>query len=276
LLYIQKTPTGSDVVNSPVNLYSVSDGTFCYGALPVFESLNFSLDKECFYGLIGPNGSGKSTLIDILSGIHPLDKGEIEFRGFPLSIYKKRELARLIALVPQSISLGFDFTVHDIVLMGRNPYINRLSRPTAMDFELVDSALSLLDISHLRKRSVVKLSGGEKQRVIVARAIAQNTDTLILDEATANLDIAHTLKIMQVLAKKVRNTQKTVIAAIHDLNLAAAYCDKLIVLQEGKIRKIGATREVLTAQLIRDVFSVNCTVIKEEERMKVDFEMTTP
>lgn len=257
-------------------LFKISNGSFTYGKTVVFDAISLSLKPGAFYGLIGPNGSGKSTLIDILMGISRLHSGTIEFRGKALAEYPRKNLAKFLSLVPQSITVGFDFSVHDIVLMGRHPHMKRFSPPSDNDLEMVDRALLLLDIKHLQNRLVTQLSGGEKQRVIVARALAQDTDVLILDEATSNLDIEHTLEIMRVLQQMVRNSEKTVIAAIHDLNLAAAFCDHLVVLKDQNIKKMGSVKSVLTEDMIKEVFSVRAAVSEIQKHLKVEFEMHAP
>lgn len=256
-------------------LYSINNGSFSYGEHEVLKNMDLTIEPGFFYGLLGPNGSGKSTLIDILAGILQLHSGSISFSDKNLISLTRRELSRKVALVPQAISIGFDFTVYDIVLMGRHPYIPRFGSPTSKDFDIVDKALALLDIDKLAERPVTQLSGGEKQRVIVARAIAQDTPVLLLDEATSNLDIEHTLHIMRVLSRKVRNSNNTVIAAIHDLDLAAAYCDRLIVLKDQSIRGLGNVESIMTSEMIGDVFSVKADINRYQNRIKVDFEMPT-
>lgn len=259
--------------NAP--LLSLSNGSFSYGRSQILTDLSLTIEEGKFYGLIGPNGSGKSTLIDILMGISSLNEGNVLHKGIPLNTFRKRELAKHLALVPQSVNIGFEFTVYEIVLMGRHPHIARFNQPSETDYAIVDEAIKLLDISTLKNRPVTQLSGGEKQRVIVARAIAQDTKVLMLDEATSNLDIEHTLEIMRVLHQKVRNTQKTVIAAIHDLNLAAAFCDEIIVLKDGKICNFGPVEDILTVTLINDVFSVKADVIHHNNHIRIEFEMNT-
>ncbi len=245
---------------SAAPLFVVSKGCFAYRAVNVLQDINLHLTPGQFYGLIGPNGSGKSTLLDLLTATRSLQGGQILFQERPLDSFTKKELARKIALVPQQFVMGFDFTVADLVLMGRYPYIHRFSNPSTRDLDLVDEAMAVMQIQALRHRLITNLSGGEKQRVVVARALAQDTEVLVLDEATANLDIHHTIEIMHVIRKLVRDQGRTVIAAIHDLNLAAAFCDQVIVLKEGRIFSVGPVAEVLTSQLIAEVFQVEAQV----------------
>ncbi|MEE4240180.1 MAG: ABC transporter ATP-binding protein [Desulfopila sp.] len=254
-------------------LFNVKNGTFSYGREIVFTNLSFHLRQGVFYGLIGPNGSGKSTLIDLLMGTKILHSGSISFRSRVLQKYNRRELARHLALVPQHFVIGFDFNVYDIVMMGRHPHIPRFSSPAAHDLAIVDAVLSLLDIQHLQDRPVAHLSGGEKQRVIVARALAQETEVVMLDEATSSLDIEHTLEIMRILRKKVKGSKITVIAAIHDLNLASAFCDEFLVLKDGSLRDAGPVTDVLTQELLHDVFSVNATVLHHKGYPAIEFDM---
>jgi iron complex transport system ATP-binding protein len=246
--------------SSPKFIFSIHDGWFGYQKTPVLENIHLSLSKGKFYGLIGPNGSGKSTLLDLLTATIKPDQGTVAFKDRPMASYRRPELARMLALVPQDFTLGFDYTVFDVVLMGRHPHIPRFSSPSGKDLDLVEEALAIMDITTLRDRIVTHLSGGEKQRVVVARALAQDTEVLVLDEATSNLDIRHTIEIMRVIYRRVAKKAVTVVAAIHDLNLAAAFCDELIVLQDGKIVTSGPVNEILTDQLIREVFSVESHV----------------
>jgi ABC-type cobalamin/Fe3+-siderophores transport system ATPase subunit len=238
------------------SMFSIRNGWFGYTTNPVLQDINLDIAKGKFYGLIGPNGSGKTTLLDLLAATIQPDQGTVMLKDRPVNTYRRLELARLLALVPQDFTMGFDYTVFDVVLMGRHPHIPRFSSPSGKDLDLVEEALSTMDISGLRDRLVTDLSGGEKQRVVVARALAQDTEVLILDEATSNLDIRHTIEIMRVFYSRVVKKAVTVVAAIHDLNLAAAFCDELIVLQNGKTVASGPVQEILTDHLIRQVFSV--------------------
>jgi iron complex transport system ATP-binding protein len=263
------------MLSAAKSVFTIRDGWFGYTQNPVLEDINLSISKGIFYGLIGPNGSGKTTLLDLLAATTQPDRGEVVFKERPIGTYRRQELARLIALVPQDFTLGFDYTVFDVVLMGRHPHIPRFSNPSGNDLDLVENALAIMDIASLRDRTITNLSGGEKQRVVVARALAQDTEVLILDEATSNLDIRHTIEIMRVIYRRVVKTAVTVVAAIHDLNLAAAFCDELIVLNDGKIVAIGPVQEILTDTLIRQVFSVESHVYlhSETQTPRVEYEL---
>lgn len=258
---------------SSVPLYIVENCSFRYGTNEILKALNFNLEQGKFYGLIGPNGSGKSTLINLLMGTRLPSSGNIIFKNTPIQSYNQRTLAQHISLVPQDISIGFDFSVYDIVLMGRHPHIPRFHRPAQNDLDIVTDVLDLLDISHIKHRPVTHLSGGEKQRVIVARALAQNTEVLMLDEATSNLDIEHTIEILRVLRKRVRESGKTVIAALHDLNLAAAFCDELLVLKDTILHNSGPIQKVLNTALLEEVFSVKGKVCYNGTHPRIEYEM---
>jgi ABC-type cobalamin/Fe3+-siderophores transport system ATPase subunit len=254
-------------MTSSQSLFSLQEVWFGYKKTQVLENINLTLAKGKFYGLIGPNGSGKTTLLDLLTATTKPDRGVITLKGRPLSTFSRLELARMLALVPQDFILGFDYTVFDIVLMGRHPHIPRFASPSGRDLDLVEEALAVMDIATLRDRVVTDLSGGERQRVVVARALAQDTEVLILDEATSNLDIRHTIEIMKVISNRVATKALTVVAAVHDLNLAAAFCDEIIVLRNGEIICCGPVHKILTDTLIREVFSVDSHVSYHPETL---------
>jgi ABC-type cobalamin/Fe3+-siderophores transport system ATPase subunit len=254
-------------------LYTVANCSFRYGTTEILSALTFNLYPGKFYGLIGPNGSGKSTLINLLmAGIQPYS-GSVQFKNTTIQNFKQHTLAQYISFVPQDINIGFDFTVYDIVLMGRHPHIPRFHSPTTKDLQIVEDVIDLLDVAHVRTRPVTQLSGGEKQRVIVARALAQDTEVLILDEATSNLDIEHTIEILRVLRKRVDESGRTVIAALHDLNLAAAFCDELLVLKDTHLHESGPVQTVLTTTLLEDVFSVKGRVSCNGTHPRIEYEM---
>jgi ABC-type cobalamin/Fe3+-siderophores transport system ATPase subunit len=241
-------------------LFELTRLSFRYRNNTVLEDINLQLHQGKFYGLIGSNGSGKSTLLELLMAtLSPLS-GSIKYSERNLSDYSRQELATRLALVPQHFSMDFEYRVRDVVLMGRHPHIPRFSSPSHHDLEAVELAMTTMDILHLQDRSVIALSGGELQRVVMARALAQETEVLILDEATSNLDIQHTIAIMQVMRARVTEKGLTVIAAIHDLNLAAAFCDDCLVLKNGHIFANAAVDEIFTTDLLQSVFAVDARI----------------
>ncbi|MEE4165558.1 MAG: ABC transporter ATP-binding protein [Desulfocapsaceae bacterium] len=247
-------------MNSDTPAYSVEQLSFSYGPIRCLSDITIEIGSGRFYGLIGPNGSGKSTLIDLLSAHLFADEGTIQVGNENIRSYSRRQLARRLTSVPQSFSLNFDYRVEDVVMMGRYPYIPRFSKPQKSDCDAVENALQSLDIEHLRTRKVTQLSGGEKQRVMIARSLAQESDIILLDEVTSNLDINHAVSIMKVMLKMVETHKKTVIAALHDLNIASTFCDELIVLRDGYLVESGETSKVLSEHLIEDLYHIKSTI----------------
>jgi len=247
-------------LSNNITAYKLTNASYNYGTIQALESLNFTLNSGKFYGIVGPNGCGKTTLLDLLIGSKEPATGAVLFNDQELQSYEKRHLARQVALVPQDFNIGFDYTVEEVVLMGRHPYINRFGSPSARDWQLVEQAMATIGISHFGKRSITELSGGEKQRVVVARALAQDTEILLFDEATSNLDVQYTLQIFNEVRQLVQGAGRTVIAVIHNLNLAAAYCDEIIFMQNGTILKHGTVAEVMTGETIQQVFGVESEV----------------
>jgi len=242
-------------------IYVLEGCNFSYRGNPCLNDINLCLQKGRMYGLIGPNGSGKTTLINLLTGSAHPTAGTIRFQDRLIHTYTKPEIARLLSFVPQAFSMDFEYTVFEVVMMGRHPYIGRFGSPGIKDYELVEKALTTLDILHLKERYVTRLSGGERQRVLVARALAQDTEVIVLDEATASLDVRHSIDIMKSLRVKVDDSGVTAIAAIHDLDLAASFCDELIVMHQGRIHSTGDVGEQLTSELLKDIFGVDATIL---------------
>ncbi|GAX90306.1 heme ABC transporter ATP-binding protein [Effusibacillus lacus] len=234
------------------------------------ENVSVSIDKKTllrniglrveageFVGMIGPNGSGKSTLLKSVYRILQPDAGIITLDGEEIHRMSPRQTAQRMAVVRQESPVEFDFSVREIVMMGRSPHKRLLESDTAQDREIVDDALSRVGMQEFLERSYTTLSGGEKQRVLIARALAQQAKFLVLDEPTNHLDIRYQLQIMDLV--KVLNV--TVLAALHDLNIAAVYCDRLYVIESGEIVAFGTPEEVLRTDIIRDVFGVETEVI---------------
>lgn len=245
-------------------LWQLNRVGFDYGNRSVLESLTLQLEKGHCYGVLGPNGSGKTTLLDLLCGLLSAKTGTIELGGIPLSSWRSRSLARKLALVPQDFMVRFDFSVREVVEMGRHPHLGRFSGLGQQDYDLVDAVMEEMEVAALADRPVTRLSGGEKQRVAVARALAQDPEVLLLDEATSNLDIFHSLSILGTLGRRIREQGLTVVAALHDLNLATFFCDRLIFLKNGRVMHQGPIGEVLRAETIREVYGVQARVRQDD------------
>ncbi|SCI98168.1 Iron(3+)-hydroxamate import ATP-binding protein FhuC [uncultured Clostridium sp.] len=227
----------------------------------ILKGIDINLGNKEFVGVIGPNGSGKSTLLKCLYRNLSPSSGSIFIDNIEIGKISTRESAKKIGVLAQHNYHSFDFTVLDMVLMGRSPYKKLMDRDTKEDYEIVYEAIDKVNIRHLVNRSFNSLSGGEQQRVILARALAQKTKCLILDEPTNHLDIKYQLQLMEI----VKDLGIEVIAAIHDLNIAAMYCDKIYVLKDGEIVAYGTPKDVLTKDLIKEVYDVDAKVIKDEE-----------
>ena len=212
-------------------------------------------DKE-FVGIIGPNGSGKSTFLKCLYRVLQPNHGKIFFDGTEMSSLSHRDTALKMAVVAQHSTVNFDFSVLEMVLMGRSPYKGLLDRDQIDDYEIARHALAQVGLSDFESRNFNTLSGGEQQRVILARALAQRTECLVLDEPTNHLDIKYQLELMTI----VKRLDATVVSAIHDLNLAAIYCDRLIALKDGSVVCTGPPHEVLTEETIRHIYGESATV----------------
>lgn len=212
-------------------------------------------------GVIGPNGSGKSTLLKCLYRQLPPQGGAVYLNGRDLAEENRRESAKKIGVVAQHNDKGFNFTVLDMVLLGRSPHKKPLERDTQQDYAIAKEALREVGLEELAHRSMATLSGGERQRVILARALAQQTPCLILDEPTNHLDVQYQLQLMEL----VKGLSRTVVAALHDLNLAAMYCQKLYLLEEGRVVAQGTPEEVLTPARIGAVYGVGAEVVSASD-----------
>lgn len=232
-----------------------------YGNKKVLDSISLSFDCNQFTGLIGPNGSGKSTLLKCIYRVLTPTNGIINIGDKELSSFSYRESSKLIAVLTQHHISGFDLSVEDVVLMGRTPYKKITESDNEEDFKLARKAMEETGVLDMAKQPFTTLSGGEQQRVMLARSLTQNTPCLILDEPTNHLDITYQLQIMDLIKKK----EMTVIAAIHDLNIAALYCDKIVALKNGKIIASGSPKEVLTPSLIDKLYHVKAEIIHRKD-----------
>ncbi len=231
------------------------------GEKNILKGINIDVDNKEFIGIIGPNGSGKSTFLKCLYKTLKPSSGIIKLDDINMTNISIKNSAKKMAVVAQHNYYDFDFKVEDIVLMGRSPHKKMMERDSKRDYDIVNEALEKVDMIKLKDRNFNTLSGGEQQRIILARALAQQTDCLILDEPTNHLDIKYQLQLMNT----VKNLNIEVIAAIHDLNIALMYCDKIYVLKDGNIVSFGAPKEVLTKELIRDVYEVDAIINRDEQ-----------
>ncbi len=244
--------------------WSLEKVSYSYGSDKVLHDISTSLQPGLWHGVLGPNGSGKSTLLDILSNIKSPESGTIAFAGKKIPAWRRKEFASMVAMVPQEFRVNFSFTVREIVAMGRNPHLSRFAALSKEDWVLVDAALADMNILALAERTINELSGGEKQRVSVAMALAQDTGFLVLDEATANLDIYHSLSILETIRQRVSQGGLTVVSAVHDLNLAARFCDNLLMLNQGRLEADGSCGEVLQPETINRVYGVEVRVNSDD------------
>jgi iron complex transport system ATP-binding protein len=240
----------------------VVDVSFSYGRMPALVQVNLEIHDGEFVGIIGPNGSGKSTLLKIMSKILRPARGKVYVGGADLAELNYRELARRMAVASAELHFEFPFSVLDIALMGRTPHLGRFQRERAEDVRIARQALARTSASYLEGRYIHELSSGERQRVILAQALAQEPKILLLDEPTAHLDINHELEIFDLLRELNCKQQLTIVTVLHDLNLAAEYCQRLVLLKEGTIYKAGAPGEVITAEAIAGAYGADVLVAK--------------
>lgn len=229
------------------------------GGSKILKGIDMEAGDGEFVGLIGPNGCGKSTLLKCIYRVLEPSGGAVMLDGKPIGTYSVKESAKRVGVVSQHNYYNFDFTVREVVLMGRSPHKRALDRDTAEDYEIVDGALKTVGMESFAGRSFSTLSGGEQQRIILARALAQRTPCLVLDEPTNHLDIKYQLQLMDI----VKNLGVTVISAVHDLNIAAMYCHRIYAIKNGVITAGGTPREVITPEMIRDIYEVEADVVED-------------
>lgn len=226
--------------------------TVQFGQKLVLDQLNLQVEEGTFCALLGPNGCGKTTLLRCIGGLLRPDEGRVLIDGKPIEKYTIRERAQKISLVRQQQATDLEFSAFEMVLMGRNPYQRRLQNESQADWDLVEQCMRQTGTWHLRFAHPHEMSGGELQRVMIARALAQTTPIMLLDEPTSNLDIAHQLEIMEIL----KSLKKTILIVVHDLNLALQYCPQAVLLNKGKVFAQGPTAETLTPHNVERLYGV--------------------
>ncbi|MCY9692721.1 ABC transporter ATP-binding protein [Paenibacillus alginolyticus] len=228
----------------------------------VLEDISFEIKQGEFFGIIGPNGSGKSTLLRLLSGIDPVKNGRVDLGGRLVSSYSRKELAKWLAVLQQDALPPVGFTVREVVEMGRYPFQNWLGEEPADAEGLIDGIVRKLHLEPLIDRTIERLSGGERQRVSLAKVMAQQPRLLMLDEPTTFLDIGYQVQMMDYIKEWQRESELTVVAVLHDLNLAAQYCTRLMVVHNGKLAAIGTPDEIITSGLISEVYGTEPIVLQ--------------
>ena len=241
-------------------MITLSNITCRYGDKTVLHQLDTHFDDGDFYAIMGANGCGKTTLLRLIAGLLTPQEGDITIDGTSVSQYSARQLAQRMAFVRQHPQTDFEFSAFETVLMGRNPYQHRLQNESEADWQIVEQCMKQTNTWHLRFAKPNQMSGGELQRVMIARALAQQTPILLLDEPVSNLDIAHQFEILDLLQQINSEQRKTILLVIHDLNMAWQYCHRLLLLHQGGIQYQGPTREGLTPDNIATVFGVTATL----------------
>jgi iron complex transport system ATP-binding protein len=233
--------------------------TFGYGREPAVRDVSFAVERGEFLGIIGPNGSGKSTLLRLMSGVRRPWTGEVRVGGRPLASYRQRELSRIVAVVPQETTIDFPYSVLEVVLFGRTPHLGGFAFESERDLEAARRAMERTDVTHLSGRAITELSGGERQRVILARALAQEPSILLLDEPGAFLDIRHEVETYDLL-RELKEQGMTIVSVLHDLNLAALYCERVALLDTGRMDSLGTPAEVMTYPILTRVYGTEIYV----------------
>ncbi len=240
-----------------------------FNKLTILDSVSFELHKGKILGLIGPNGAGKTTLLRAINGSINIDHGKIIFKKQDLLKIKEHERANFMATVPQNRTIPAGFQVRQIVLMGRTPYLNWFGKTTKRDERIAEQAMHDTDTYQLADKMADELSGGEQQRVILARAFTQDTPLLLLDEPTTHLDIRFQMEFLDLLQKHVKKEKKSVIIAMHDLNQALRFCDEVILLSQGKIYANGKPETVLTEKKLSAVYQYPIRIRKSDKEAPI-------
>lgn len=233
---------------------SVSNLSFSYNENLTLKNLSFEIEKNSFVSILGPNGAGKSTLVNLISKVMPIGAGEIVIEGKNIRDLNHIEIAKKVAVVPQYTSLGFNFSVYEIILMGRYPYLSRFKGEKQEDYRIVNEVMELTHTDIFKDRKYNELSGGERQRVIIAQTLVQDSPIIILDEPTSHLDINFQIEFMELFYSLYKKKGKTIIGIFHDINLAIQYSEKIMLLKEGNIYCYGDVKDVINRTNIMSVF----------------------
>jgi iron complex transport system ATP-binding protein len=244
-----------------VTMLTIEALTVAYGSVNAVQDVSLSVSSGEILALIGPNGAGKTSLIRAVSGVKSPKRGQIHFEGLDLLNLSIGERARVLAVVPQVRQMGGAFSVKQAVMMGRTPHMSWLGKAGAKDTTAVEAALAQTSLVDFAERQIASLSGGEQQRVLLARALAQSTPVLLLDEPTNHLDLQHQINLLRLVKSLTREKKLTVLMAIHDLNLVSFFADRVALLVNGKLQRLGSPTEVMQAEYIREAYQTPVEVI---------------
>lgn len=250
-------------------MLEVKDLGFSYDNKLTINNINFMVQRQEFSCLLGANGSGKTTILKCLNGVLEKDKGKIKIDGTDLDNLKQRQIAQYISMVPQEHSVVFSYQVLDVVTMGVTPYLGFGKMPSNDDFDKAMSVLKKLDIEYLANRQYNQLSGGEKQLVLIARALMQDTGYLIMDEPTSHLDFKNKNLLMREIKKITKSSNTGVIMALHDPNLAMKYCDKVIIVKNGNIMADGDTKQIMTGSNLGQAYDVDIKINEKSKGIEI-------
>jgi iron complex transport system ATP-binding protein len=250
----------------PNDVIYIKDLTWAYHDKPLFSQVSTHISKGKFISIIGPNGSGKTTLLKLFMRLLPIQKNSIFYPKGDATHYSQKELAHFISYVPQQSRLEYEFTLFECVAMARYSYNNRFSSLSSVDITIIEESIEALGLSALQHRSATELSGGEYQRMLIARALAQQSSVMVLDEPVSHLDIHHQVEILSLLRNLVDTKGITIISVLHDLNAVSNYSDEVILLNQGSIVAHSNVNEVLHKELIESVYKVKLSIISDVEQ----------
>lgn len=247
----------------------IKDLHFSYDKKEVLKGVSGTFYQGTFYGIAGPNGSGKTTWLKLMAGLFETDYSKISLFGQEADKMTRIDVAKKLSFVPQMFNIPYAFSVEEVVMMGRYPYLKRMANPSKEDHRIVEETLRETNLYVLKDRNVNELSGGELQRVIIARAIAQDTDIILLDEPISHLDIYYQHEIIILLKRLCKEKNKTIIAVLHELNVTVNHCDHILLLKEGKVIEQGEPKKVLTEAIIKTVYDLDVILAEAEDQILI-------
>lgn len=252
-------------MSSNESIISLEGVSFTYNQHPVLQDINLSILPGQFIGIIGPNGSGKTTLLKLISGILSPKQGKIKIFNEDIDTISRKKIAKMISLVPQDSFISYNYKVKEVVFMGRIPFINQWRGETALDYQISREAMEKTDSLCYAEKGIHQISGGEAQRVYIARALAQSPKILMLDEFTSHLDLSYKYEIVKILQNSLKEKVQCIISVFHDLNLASYCSDQLILLNEGMIEEIGTPQEVINDYNLKKVYRAKNHIVQHPE-----------